>query len=81
MANMKPASPPSSRPKASDEQLRKIPKFYDGRDFYKSSSTAIIRLLLDSGMRQVTDQATLRVLRGEVTAVHLDGSAVQPALS
>ncbi len=53
MANMKPPHvPEESPPVLSEEDLRKLLKACEGKDFIARRDTAIIRLLLDTGMRR-----------------------------
>jgi integrase/recombinase XerC len=52
MSNMKPPHVREPPYVLTDDQLRRLLKTCDGRDFAARRDTAIIRLLLDSGMRR-----------------------------
>jgi integrase len=53
MSNMKPPHVPEEPPEVlTDDQLRRLLKTCEGRDFAARRDTAIIRLLLDTGMRR-----------------------------
>lgn len=54
MANMHPPTIPESPPPVlGDDAIKKLLKVCDGRDFRSRRDTAIIRLLLDTGMRRM----------------------------
>jgi len=53
MANMKPPLVPETPPPViSDDELKKLLKVCDGKDFRARRDTVIIRLLLDTGLRR-----------------------------
>jgi site-specific recombinase XerD len=53
MANMTPPAVPPASPKVlTDDQLRRLLRACEGQDFLSRRDTAIIRLLLDTGMRR-----------------------------
>lgn len=61
MANMKPPKIPEAPPDVlTDEQIKKLLKGCEGRDFRARRDTAIIRLLTDNGMR-LAEMAGLKV--------------------
>jgi integrase len=62
MAGMRPPQIPETPvPVLTEEQLRRLLKACDGRDFAARRDTAIIRLLIDTGLR-----------RGECAGIMLD---------
>lgn len=67
MANMKPPLVPDQPPEVlRDAELRKLLKVCDGGDFVSRRDTAIIRLLIDSGMRRA------EIAGLKVSDVHFD---------
>lgn len=61
MVNMKPPTVPETPPDVlSDDQLRRLLKVCEGKDLTSRRDTAIIRLLLDTGMRRA-EMAGLKV--------------------
>jgi site-specific recombinase XerD len=61
MAKMKPPKVPECPPEVlTDEQIKKLLKVCEGKDFRDRRDTAIIRLLVDSGMR-LSELAGLKV--------------------
>ena len=57
MEKMKsPTVPEEPPPVITDDELRRLLHACEGRDFYARRDTAIIRLLLDTGMRRAVDR-------------------------
>ena len=80
MEKMKsPTVPEEPPPVITDDELRRLLHACEGRDFYARRDTAIIRLLLDTGMRRA-EIANLKVEDVDWTnnVVHVMGKGRRP---